>query len=78
MPNSVDEMTERMLDDAGIEPGMRVLDIGCGMGAVSLMLSRRVGNQGHVFAVDRNPHVIELVVCHKVVDISAILLDIIC
>ncbi|MCY3553375.1 MAG: methyltransferase domain-containing protein [Candidatus Poribacteria bacterium] len=60
MPNSVDEMTERMLDDAGIEPGMRVLDIGCGMGAVSLMLSRRVGNQGHVFAVDRNPHVIEL------------------
>lgn len=60
MPNSVDEMTERMLDDAGIGAGMRVLDIGCGPGAVSLMLSRRVGNQGHVFAVDRNPQMLEL------------------
>jgi SAM-dependent methyltransferase len=60
MPNSVDEMTERMLDDAGIGQGMRVLDIGCGPGAVSLMLSRRVGNQGHVFGVDRNPQMLEL------------------
>lgn len=60
MSNNVDEMTERMLDDAGIGAGMRVLDIGCGPGAVSLMLSRRVGNQGHVFAVDRNPQMLEL------------------
>ena len=60
MSNNVDEMTERMLDDVGIGPGMRVLDIGCGPGAVSLMLSRRVGNQGHVFAVDRNPQMLEL------------------
>lgn len=57
--NNVDEMTERMLDDAGIGPGMRVLDIGCGQGAVSLMLSRRVGQQGHIFAVDRNSQVLE-------------------
>lgn len=60
MSNSVDEMTERMLDDAGIGPGMRVLDIGCGPGAVSLMLSRRVGSQGHVFGVDRNPRMLEV------------------
>lgn len=60
MSNNVDEMTERMLDDAGIGPGMRVLDIGCGPGAVSLMLSRRVGNHGHVFAVDRSPQMLEL------------------
>jgi SAM-dependent methyltransferase len=53
-------MTERMLDDAGIGQGMRVLDIGCGPGAVSLMLSRRVGNEGHVFAVDRSPKMLEL------------------
>jgi SAM-dependent methyltransferase len=58
--NIVDEMTERMLDDAGIGPGMRVLDIGCGPGAVSLMLSRRVGNHGHVFGVDLNPQMLEL------------------
>lgn len=60
MSNNVDEMTERMLDDAGIAPGMRVLDIGCGPGAVSLMLARRVGHQGHVFAVDQSPRMLEL------------------
>ena len=59
MSNNVDEMTERMLDDAGIGLDMRVLDIGCGPGAVSLMLSRRVGNHGHVFAVDRNPQMLQ-------------------
>lgn len=60
MTNQVDEMTERMLDDAGIAPGMRVLDIGCGPGAVSLMIARRVGNDGHVFAVDRDPGMLDL------------------
>ncbi|MFC4309957.1 class I SAM-dependent methyltransferase [Steroidobacter flavus] len=60
MPNYVDEMTERMLADAGIGPGMRVLDIGCGPGWVALMLARRVGDQGQVFAVDQNPKMLEL------------------
>lgn len=60
MSNAVDEMTERLLDDAGIEPGMRVLDIGCGPGAVSLMLARRVGDQGHVFGVDLDPRMLAL------------------
>src|SRR5687768_18557723 len=60
MSNPVDEMTERMLDEAGIGPGMRVLDIGCGPGAVSLMIARRVGSDGHVFGVDQNPQMLEL------------------
>lgn len=60
MSNQVDEMTERMLGDAGIGQGMSVLDIGCGPGAVSLMIARRVGNEGHVFAVDRDPRMLDL------------------
>lgn len=60
MTNAVNEMTERMLDDAPIRAGMRVIDIGCGPGTVSLMLSRRVGDRGHVFAVDRDPKMLEV------------------
>lgn len=60
MTNLVDQMTERMLADAGIGHGMRVLDIGCGPGAVSLMIAQRVGNDGHVFAVDRDPRMLDL------------------
>ena len=60
MSNPVDEMTERMLDDAGIKPGMRVLDIGCGPGSVTFMLARRVGNEGRVFAVDQSGKMLEL------------------
>jgi SAM-dependent methyltransferase len=60
MSNPVDEMTERMLDDAGIRPGMRVLDIGCGPGWVSFMLAQRVGEDGHVFGVDRDLRMLEL------------------
>lgn len=60
MLNQVDEMTGQLLDDAGIGPGMRVLDIGCGPGAVSLMIARRVGTSGQVFGVDQNPQMLEL------------------
>jgi hypothetical protein len=38
-------MTERMLADAGIGTGMRVLDVGCGRGDVSFMVARLVGTE---------------------------------
>ena len=41
-----DEMTERLLADAGITAGMRVFDVGCGTGNVSLMLANFVGEGG--------------------------------
>ena len=59
MVNPVDEMTGRWLDDAGIKAGMRVIDIGCGPGVVSAELARRVGPRGRVYAVDRNPQVLD-------------------
>ena len=48
------EMTERLLVDAGISPGMRVLDIGCGVGDVSFLIAALVGEHGQVLGVDRN------------------------
>jgi SAM-dependent methyltransferase len=46
--------TRRLLARAGIEPGMRVLDVGCGPGDVSLLLSELVGAGGSVVGVERD------------------------
>jgi SAM-dependent methyltransferase len=48
--------TRRLLARAGIEPGMRVLDVGCGPGDVSLLLSELVGADGSVVGVERDEH----------------------
>jgi ubiquinone/menaquinone biosynthesis C-methylase UbiE len=49
-------MTERLLVDAGIGMGMRVVDVGCGRGDVSFLVARLVGEQGQVLGVDRDAH----------------------
>lgn len=48
------QRTEQLLRDAGISTGMRVLDIGCGRGDVSLMAARLVGDTGLVIGLDRD------------------------
>jgi SAM-dependent methyltransferase len=50
----LNELTEDVLRRAGLRPGMRVLDIGCGMGDVSLLAARLVGPTGSVVGVDRD------------------------
>jgi ubiquinone/menaquinone biosynthesis C-methylase UbiE len=44
--------TEQLLRRAGISTGMRVLDLGCGVGDLCLIAARLVGHQGSVVAVD--------------------------
>jgi tRNA A58 N-methylase Trm61 len=46
--------TERLLRDAGIGPGQRVLDIGSGVGDVALLAARLVGPTGRIVGVDRD------------------------
>jgi SAM-dependent methyltransferase len=45
-------LTERMLRSAGVSFGMRVLDVGCGVGDVSFLVSEIVGSEGSVVGVD--------------------------
>jgi SAM-dependent methyltransferase len=45
--------TLRAFHDGGLEPGMRVLDIGCGSGDVSLTAAEVVGPEGSVLGIDR-------------------------
>jgi SAM-dependent methyltransferase len=55
----LDEITERFLRRAGLEPGMRVLDVGCGLGDVAMAAARIVGPDGDVVAIDRDPAMVE-------------------
>jgi ubiquinone/menaquinone biosynthesis C-methylase UbiE len=54
-----DAITRRFLNEAGIGSGMRVLDIGCGPGDVSLTAAELVGSDGTVLGVDVNPAIVE-------------------
>jgi SAM-dependent methyltransferase len=55
----LNEITERFLRGAGLEPGMRVLDLGCGLGDVAMLAARIVGADGEVVAIDRDPAMVE-------------------
>ena len=45
---------------AGVREGATVADVGCGPGAVSVVLAGLVGGTGHVWAVDGGPEAVEL------------------
>lgn len=51
-------ITERLLRGAGIGRGMRVLDLGCGAGDVSMLAAELVGAAGSVVGIDRSPEAI--------------------
>jgi len=45
-------MTQRLFLDAGIRPGMTVLDLGSGAGDVAMLLAEIVGSEGRVVGLD--------------------------
>lgn len=46
--------TQKHILAAGLKPGMRVLDIGCGRGVMSLWIANQVDKSGNVLAIDNN------------------------
>lgn len=44
-----------LLRSAGVEPGLTVLDFGCGPGRYTIPAARLVGPSGHVYAADLHP-----------------------
>ena len=52
--------TERLLGTAGLRAGMRVLDLGCGGGAVTLKMAALVGSEGEVVGIDLDPSILRL------------------
>jgi ubiquinone/menaquinone biosynthesis C-methylase UbiE len=53
------EFTREMLERVGISEGMRVLDLGCGAGSLSVIAAGMVGENGIVLGVDRAAEPIE-------------------
>jgi SAM-dependent methyltransferase len=54
----LDEPTRLLLRTAGIIPGMRVLDLGSGLGHVSRAVGDLVGSDGEVVGVEADPRMI--------------------
>jgi SAM-dependent methyltransferase len=55
-----DPITERFFRDAGVGPGQRVLDIGSGLGDVSMLVARLVGPSGEVVGIDNDAKIIAI------------------
>lgn len=53
-------ITERLLRNAGINDGMRILDLGCGAGDVSILAAQMVGPGGSIVGIDRSQEVLEV------------------
>ncbi len=51
--------TERLLLFAGLRPGMRVLDVGCGSGETTLRIAALVGPGGQAVGIDRDAELLE-------------------
>jgi ubiquinone/menaquinone biosynthesis C-methylase UbiE len=50
----------QLVSDAGLSPGQRVLDVGCGRGAVLFPAAATVGESGSVLGIDLAPRMVEL------------------
>jgi SAM-dependent methyltransferase len=55
----LDGPTRLLLRTAGIAPGMRVLDLGAGLGHVSRAVADLVGTDGEVVGIDADPRMVE-------------------
>lgn len=56
----LEELTEDVLRRAGLRPGMQVLDIGSGVGDVSLLAAKIVGSDGAVLGIDKAASSVEI------------------
>ena len=54
MSTAINDFTTRLLIDAGVSTGMRVLDVGCGTGDIAFLAAGLVGPRGEVIGIDQD------------------------
>lgn len=47
-----EKSSQHLLLKAGLKPGLKVLEVGCGVGSMTTWLAQQVSPQGHVTAID--------------------------
>ncbi len=57
---SIDAATRLLLRASGIQPGMRVLDLGTGIGHVAMLVAELVGPQGQVVGIDNSSKLLDV------------------
>jgi ubiquinone/menaquinone biosynthesis C-methylase UbiE len=57
---SIEAATRMLLRAAGIEPGMRVLDLGTGIGHVAMLIAEMVGPEGRVVGIDNSQKLLDV------------------
>lgn len=51
---------KKTVELAGVAPGEKVLDVGCGTGALAIAAKAKAGPSGHVSGIDPSPEMIEV------------------
>ena len=57
---SIEAATRLLLRAAGVGPGMRVLDLGTGIGHVAMLIAELVGAEGRVIGIDTSARLLEV------------------
>ena len=57
---SIEAATRLLLRASGIQPGMRVLDLGTGIGNVAMLVAELVGPQGQVVGIDNSSRLLDV------------------
>lgn len=70
MSNLLSPRLGAIVDALPLRPGMRVLEIGCGPGAMAREIARRIGD-GHVLAIDRSETAIKQAIAGSAAEIGA-------
>lgn len=54
MAEKLSDRLRQIVDALPLRPGLRILEIGCGPGAMAREMARRLEGRGHVLAIDRS------------------------